>query len=158
MGAILFFICLAFPLLEIMVLVKVGQIVGLWTTLALLIGMGVLGVALLQHQGWSSLLRAREAMRTGEAPIRPMLDGLLLTLAGVLFVAPGFISDALGLLLLIPPVRRLAGDWLLSHSTVVYSAQGRSGVGETERTPEGGGPIIEGEFRRLDEKPVGQRD
>jgi UPF0716 protein FxsA len=155
MAIALFFVCIALPLLEIAVLVKVGQAIGFWTTLAVLIGMGVLGLTILYWQGWNTLLQAQQTLMQGEAPLGPMIDGVLLAIAGGLFLAPGLITDAVALLLLIPPVRRLIGRWLLGQLAYAeIRVEGGRAPGQS--TPNGRGPVIEGEFERLDERPVDQ--
>jgi UPF0716 protein FxsA len=96
----------------------------------------------------------------GQPPVGPMLDGMLLATAGALLLAPGLITDVFAFLLLIPPVRRMVANRLLGR------AQGgsgdrpsdpfdrRDGAGGPGRGPTGGGPVIEGEFERLDERPA----
>jgi UPF0716 protein FxsA len=84
-----------------------------------------------------------------------MIDGVLLAIAGGLFLAPGLITDAVALLLLIPPVRRLIGRWLLGQLAYAeIRVEGGRAPGQS--TPNGRGPVIEGEFERLDERPVDQ--
>lgn len=97
---------LALPLMELAVLVKVGQAIGLWKLLLLLLGMAALGAALLYWQGWTALRQTQDALLRGEPPVGPMLEGMLLVAAGVLLLAPGLITDAFALLLLVPPLRR----------------------------------------------------
>ena len=97
---------LALPLMELAVLVKVGQAVGLWRLLLLLLGMAVLGAALLYWQGWTALRQTQDALMRGEPPVGPMLEGMLLVAAGVLLLVPGLITDVFALALLVPPLRR----------------------------------------------------
>lgn len=96
----------AFPLLEIAVLIKIGQAIGFWPTMLLLICAAVLGGAVIRGQGLSALARVFDAMREGRLPFEPMLDSYVVIMAGLMLIVPGFISDAMALLLLIPPLRR----------------------------------------------------
>lgn len=145
---------LALPFMELVVLIKVGQSIGVWRLLLLLIGMAALGAALLYWQGGTTLRQAHAALMRGEPPVGPMLDGVLLVAAGVLLLAPGLITDAVALVLLVPPLRRAIGRGLLRR------AIGAGGVHvETYRTgdraaePRGRGQVIEGEYERIDEPP-----
>ena len=96
----------AFPLIEIAVLIKVGQAIGFWPTMLLLIAAAFLGAFVIREQGLSVVGRAVSAMREGRVPLAPMLDSYVVIMAGLLLIIPGLISDVIGLLLLIPPVRR----------------------------------------------------
>jgi UPF0716 protein FxsA len=94
----LMLICLALPLLELVVLVKLGQAIGFWNTVLILLAMAVLGGLLLHRQGWKALQQAQTAMMEGQPPVGPMLDGMLLATAGALLIgllfAFGFCRNA----------------------------------------------------------------
>jgi UPF0716 protein FxsA len=96
----------AFPLIEIAVLIKVGEAIGFWPTMLLLIAAAVLGSVVIREQGLSVASRTFEVMREGRIPIEPMLDSYVVIMAGLLLIIPGLVSDVVGLLLLVPPVRR----------------------------------------------------
>lgn len=93
------------PLLEIAVLVWLASKTGLLFTVALLLGMGVLGAALARYEGWRVWQKVQDQLRRGEVPTDSLLDGFLIFVAGLLLVLPGVLSDVLALLLLIPPTR-----------------------------------------------------
>jgi UPF0716 protein FxsA len=97
---------LALPFVEIAVFIQVGEQIGIWPTIGLTILSTVIGIALMRRHGLAMLARAREVARRGEAPVDEMVDGLCILLAGALLIVPGFVTDALGLLLFIPWVRR----------------------------------------------------
>jgi UPF0716 protein FxsA len=155
MPLLIVIIGLAAPLLELAVLIKVGQSIGFWKTLLLIIGMAALGAFLLYRQGWKTLMQAQNSMVRGEPPVAPMLDGTLLGVAGFLLLAPGLISDVFGLLLLIPPLRHALARRMLKHFDVVDI---RVDAGPSASRPRSGdGRVIDGEFERLDEGPVRPR-
>ena len=115
---------LALPLAEIAVFVVVGSHIGVLPTIALVIATTIAGSMLLRIQGFGALGRIRAAMDRGGPPGRELVHGLMIMVAGVLLLAPGFITDCIGLLLFIPPVR----DWawrLLRDRIVIVSAPGR---------------------------------
>jgi len=132
------------PLLEIYVLIKVGGIIGAIPTIALIVFSAVLGSLLVRHQGFYTLARVRESMERGEVPAVPMLEGALLLLGGFLLLLPGFITDVVGLLMLVPWVRRRLVLWFLRHSAGGPGAPGPRGPGER------GPRTIEGDYRRED--------
>ncbi|HEY7892914.1 MAG TPA: FxsA family protein [Solirubrobacteraceae bacterium] len=96
------------PLLELYVVIAVGHAIGVLPTVALLIADALLGAALMRSQGRAVWLSARRALAAGRAPGREILDGALVIAGGALLIAPGFITDVLGALLLLEPSRGLA--------------------------------------------------
>lgn len=106
MAPLVFLALLALPFVEIAVFIEVGERIGLWPTVALTLFTSCTGYLLLRRQGLATLMRAREAMARDEPPIEEMLDGLAILLAGALLMVPGFVTDAFGLLLFVPWIRR----------------------------------------------------
>ncbi|MCE8001707.1 FxsA family protein [Billgrantia ethanolica] len=96
-----------FTLLDFVVLFSVGSQIGLLPTLLLVLATGFTGLYLIRQQGTATLLRARERMAQGELPSSELLTGAALIFGGALMLAPGFLSDALGLLCVMPGARRL---------------------------------------------------
>ncbi len=140
------------PVAELAVLIKTGQVIGVWATVALVIGMGFVGLLVLSRQSFTVLRKTLESMSEGRPPVEPVLDGLFLMLAGGLLVMPGLLSDAVALVLLVPPIRRAIARWSIRR--ILASPNVRITINEgfeESRRPPGGGPTIEGEFRRVDE-------
>ena len=100
-------IFLGLPLLEIVVLIQVGQAIGVWSTLGLLILAAVAGMMVIRQQGVSMVGRMFDAMSEGRLAVGSIVDSYARIVAGCLLIVPGFITDALGLALLLPPVRTL---------------------------------------------------
>jgi UPF0716 protein FxsA len=96
------------PIAELAVLIQVGQEIGVGWTVAILIADAVLGSILMRAQGRAAWRRFNEALYAGRVPTREVLDGALVMFGGLLMLTPGFITDVLGLFLLIPPTRALA--------------------------------------------------
>jgi UPF0716 protein FxsA len=110
------------PIAELAVIIQVGQEIGVLWTVALLVADSVLGSVLMRSQGRAAWRRFNEATRAGRVPAREVLDGALVIFGGALLLTPGFITDVLGLLLLIPPTRALVRRVLarrLAHRMVV---------------------------------------
>lgn len=101
--AILFIL---WPILELWLLIRIGQATSALTTIALVILTGVIGAALAKHEGLRTYLRIREDLAAGRLPGDHLVDAMLILVAGVLLITPGLISDTLGIVLLIPPLRR----------------------------------------------------
>ena len=96
---------LGVPLVEVWLFIELGSVVGSLWTVALCVATAVAGASLVRVQGRSTLLRARESLRSGRVPLDEMFGGVCILLAGVLLLVPGFFTDAVGFLLLLPPVR-----------------------------------------------------
>lgn len=111
------------PILEIYVIIQVADVIGGWQTLGLLLFESALGAWLLKRQGLEVLGRINVALRNHQLPHRELVDGFLILLAGALMLAPGFLTDILGFLLLIPVTRSLF------RSLVLRRFQGRLGRG-----------------------------
>jgi UPF0716 protein FxsA len=96
------------PIAELYVIIQVGELIGPWPTLALLLLDAIGGSLLLKHQGRGAWRRFNEALAQRRFPGREVVDGVLIVVGGTLLVTPGFITDIVGLFLLIPPTRALA--------------------------------------------------
>lgn len=97
---------LLFPLLELWVLLQVGDWLGGGVAFLLVIGTAIAGTMVVRRQGRTTLARARDKLNAGIMPAPEVADGMCLFMAGALLLVPGFITDALGFLLLLPPVRK----------------------------------------------------
>ncbi len=146
---------LLFPVLELFVFVKVG----FFPALLLIILGSMFGVFVLRVAGLATALRARESLNRGELPAQTMLEGLMLALAGGLLILPGFISDVIGLVMLMPISRRLlankmrqrAEEQAIRQRAFADDLQPRGGP--APREPLGREPnVIEGEFEHRDTK------
>lgn len=114
-------IFLLVPIVEIFLLIQVGGIIGAPWTILLVVLTAVIGVRLLKIQGVSTLARAQNKMQTGQMPAQEMLEGMGLVVAGAFLLTPGFFTDTVGFLLLLPPTRA----WLVSKVTRSIMSSGR---------------------------------
>lgn len=102
----LFLAFLIIPLLEIALFISVGDIIGLWPTLAVVILTAIIGTVLVRNQGLAALTHMRNTLERLDDPTEPLAHGAMILVSGALLVTPGFFTDALGFALLTPPVRR----------------------------------------------------
>lgn len=154
MPLLLFFIFIAIPVIEIAIFIQVGGVIGVPATIGIVLATAFLGASLLRVQGLQTWRRAEEAMRRGEPPVAEMLDGVFLFIAALLMVTPGLFTDCIGVLLLIPPLRRAAGRAAARRlaasggfSVHMRGGMGPGGPGGGERR--GAGPVIEGEAEEI---------
>jgi UPF0716 protein FxsA len=133
-----FFLIILFivvPIAELYVIIQVGEAIGIWPTLALLLADALLGSFLLKHQGRGAWRRFNEALAQRRFPGKEVVDGLLIVVGGTLLLAPGFLTDIVGILLLVPPtraiVRRLLRRFTIGRFVVVGMPGGPSGPGPT---------------------------
>ncbi|MFV2030977.1 MAG: FxsA family protein, partial [Gammaproteobacteria bacterium] len=114
-------IFLIVPIVEVYLLIQVGQVIGALWTVFLVVLTAVIGIRLLRIQGLSTLMRAQQKMQAGQAPASEMLEGVGLVLAGAFLLTPGFFTDAVGFLLLFPPSR----IWLVKKFISNMAISGR---------------------------------
>jgi UPF0716 protein FxsA len=96
---------IAVPIAELAVIIQVGQAIGVWWTIGILVADSVLGSLLMRSQGRAVWRRFNAALQSGRAPAREVADGVLVIFGGALLLTPGFLTDIFGLLLLLPPTR-----------------------------------------------------
>lgn len=148
LGLILFAALVGVPLAEIGLFIAVGGRIGLWATLALVVLTAVLGAWMLRWQGFAVLARARRQLAADTLPVTEVFEGLCLVIAGALLLTPGFLTDALGAVLLLRPVRLLLYRQLGRRLAVHVRGHGAHGAAKS-RT----GPVIEGDFEEIDPRP-----
>lgn len=136
---------LAVPLLELYILIQVGQVIGALPTIGLCILTAFLGTVLLRQQGLGTLRRARASLNRREMPALELLEGMALAMGGVLLLVPGFLTDLAGLVCLIPFTRRLLIRAALKRMRVVYRPMRRRSANDSD-----GPRTIEGDFKRRD--------
>ncbi len=155
LGLILLAALIGLPLLEIALFIKVGGWIGLGPTLALIVLSAVVGAWIIRLQGIGVMMRAQRELAAGSLPVLRAFEGLCLAIAGVLLLTPGFFTDAIGALLLVPAVRRMLYQYLRQHidARVIGAASRRRG--NARRAP---GPIIDAEYERLEDWHDAQAD
>ena len=137
--ALLFTVFIVMPIVEIYVIIQVGQVIGAWWTVALLVADSIVGTWLIKHEGGRAWRALRATLDEGRMPGRELADGVLILVGGTLMLAPGFVTDALGVLLILPFTRPLFRRLL----TTVVARRVVLDVTRPGRGPEG--PVVRGE-------------
>lgn len=137
--AVLFAVFILLPILEIYVIIQVGQVIGPWWTILLLVADSIFGTWLIKHEGGRAWRALRTALDDGRMPASELADGALILIGGTLMLAPGFVTDAFGILLILP-FTRPAFRRLLS---AVVARRVVLDVTRPGRGPEG--PVVRGE-------------
>ena len=145
----LFLLFLVVPLLEIYLLIEVGSAIGAMLTIFLVVFTAMLGAVLVRVQGFSTLTRVQSQLNDGQVPALEIMEGVCLFVAGALLLTPGFFTDAVGFVLLTPPLRRSIIRYFLerqmSHVQPGYVHGGNPGAQN-----QGGGRVIDVEYRNID--------
>ena len=143
----LFLVLVGVPIIEIGLFIELGGFLGLWPTLAIVVATALLGSVLLRAQGLSTLEELKRSAETGQNPAKPLAHGALILAAGLLLLTPGFFTDSIGFLLMVPPVRAVIIRWVAARAQMkMYAAAANS-----PHAPD----IIDAEFEVMDEGPDG---
>jgi UPF0716 protein FxsA len=145
---------LALPIIEIALFIQVGGLIGLWPTLGLVILAAFVGLSIIRAQGISAIARLQARVAAGDDPSGPIANAALIVIAGVLLLVPGFFTDAVGLVLLIPAARR----WILRAAGSRIRTRGFvfTRPAQGDRRPQSG-ETIEADYEVLDDVPPSQR-
>jgi UPF0716 protein FxsA len=138
MGLLLVLLFIVVPIAELFVIIQVGELIGVWPTLLLLLLDAIAGSWLLKHEGRSAWRRFNQALAERRMPGKEVADGFLVILGGALLIAPGFITDIFGILFLIPPTRAIARRILRRFTVGRIAVVGFPGAGSMGGF--GGGP------------------
>ncbi|MCK9502634.1 MAG: FxsA family protein [Porticoccaceae bacterium] len=144
-----FLFFLAVPVFELWLLIQVGGVIGAWPTIALVLLTAMIGVALLKKEGFKLLTRSNLKLDAGELPAQEVFEGFVLGISGALLLAPGFATDVVGFLGLIPWTRR----WLVTR--LLAKAEFRAFVvgqcGDFRQRSQNGRDVFDGEYWRHDD-------
>jgi UPF0716 protein FxsA len=159
LAPVLMLLALALPLLEVAVFIKVAGLIGFGPTLLIVLATGFVGASILRDQGFHFLNLAVGAVRDGQSPLEPMLESALRGFAGGCLLLPGLIGDTIGAVLMWPWLRRRLARALhdsilpgMARTRPVFTDEPRAPPQPGDRRPKGDGPVIDGEFKRLDEE------
>ena len=152
MGIWILVIFIGVPLMEIILFIKIGAYIGLWSTLAIVLITAIIGTTLIRRQGLQTLNRAQHEMQSQRLPVQELFEGICLIISGALLLTPGFLTDMFGFMLLVPPLRRVLGHYIwktIQNSGkpgFVMSDRGRDYMNNDT------GPIIDAEAKNIPEE------
>ena len=157
---VLFVLFIVMPILEMLILLKVGSLIGAWYTVGLVLLTAIIGVNLLKRQGLQTLMRAQRKAQHGALPVSEIGEGLLLAVAGALLLTPGFVTDAIGFALLSPAIRAelakgVAKGMVVSGQTTYQSYNaGQAEYRKSHVESENGNVVIDAEYVEIKDKRV----
>ncbi|MGL6261267.1 FxsA family protein [Vibrio sp. WXL210] len=158
------------PIIEIALFVQVGGVLGLWPTIGLVLLTALVGASLVRSQGIQTVLSVQSRLEKGELPAQQILEGVMLAVCGVLLLTPGFMTDAMGMIVLLPAPRAALAQYLMTKVVVKQSGHFHSsgfggGFGQGpfdpqdpsahnpfEQNRDEQGNTFEGEFERKDDE------
>ena len=146
---VLFLALIAVPLIELYFLISVGKVIGAGMTVAVVILTAVIGAWLLRLQGLATLNRIQRTTAAGKLPATELIEGLILLITGALLLTPGFVTDAIGFALLIPPFRAWCAERMLAsgiYQAQVHASQGRNTAHNTANRNARSTNVFEGEY------------
>ncbi|PMI35075.1 membrane protein FxsA [Enterovibrio norvegicus] len=154
---ILLLMFITVPIIEIALFIQVGGVLGLWPTVALILLTAFVGASLVRSQGIQTLLSVQQRLQQGELPAQQIVEGVMLAVAGVLLLTPGFMTDAMGMAVLLPWPRAWLAQQIMSRVKVANfqsgfnHRQGPFGQAPFQQDPrknQEGGSTFEGEYER----------
>ncbi|MCD9504088.1 membrane protein FxsA [Photobacterium phosphoreum] len=153
MFPLLMLLFIVVPMVEIGLFIQVGGLLGLWPTIAIVFLTAVIGASLVRSQGIATLISVQKKLQQGEVPTQEIIEGMLLAVAGVLLLTPGFMTDALGLVLLLPLSRAKVARLLMQKVTLKNSFNQFGGgfAHHTHSKDAANGDVFDGEFERKDD-------
>ncbi len=149
---------LVIPIVEIYILLEVGDLIGAFPTIILVVLTAVIGAGLLRQQGLSTLARLQQNMGQGKLPAQEMIEGVLLAVGGALLMTPGFVTDTMGFLCLLPFSRKFIAQAIMKRSADKFKAGVNAQMGgftyqsHNDKRPDEPN-VVEGEFTEVEENP-----
>lgn len=140
---LLLFICV--PVIEIALFMQIGGLVGFWPTISIVLVTAFCGATLVREQGIQTLMSVQNKMQSGQMPAQEIVEGVLLAVAGILLLTPGFLTDFLGFILLFKPSRVMVALKLMQHVKVQTVGGGFSAQTKEDSN------TFEGEYEEKDE-------
>ncbi len=144
------------PIIEIFLFMRIGALIGIAPTLGMIVLTAIIGVSMLKIQGLSTLQRAQNNLDENKLPATELVEGIILLLCGALLLTPGFFTDTIGFLMLVPHIRRSVAKIIIEKGKLhIASGSGFSGFSTHQQHSEDNSDIIDGEFHRENNENTG---
>ena len=131
--------------------IEAGRLIGIVPTILLTFGTAIAGTFLMRVQGIATMNRIAQSVEKGEMPVAPVIDGMGIFVAGILLLTPGFLTDAFGLLLFVPPIRRAVGRWIFQKLARSGQVRFSTLVRPVRRNRKPANPWAAGGFKKADD-------
>ena len=141
------------PIVEMYLLIEVAERIEALPTILLVMLTAVLGVSLIRQQGLSTLTKGIRRLNQAEIPAAEIIEGVLLAVAGAFLITPGFLTDFIGFMIIIPVIRRITALMLLKRmaARADFRTKGSDLRGGSNKTRDASGSVIEGEYEKKDQ-------
>ena len=148
-----FLVFFSIPIVEMYLLIQVAERIEALPTIALVMLTAVLGVSLIRQQGLSTLTKGIRRLNQAEIPAAEIIEGVLLAVAGAFLITPGFLTDFIGFMIIIPTIRRITALMLLKRmaARADFRTNGSDLGGGSNKTRDTSGSVIEGEYEKKDQ-------
>ena len=145
-----FLLFIAVPILEVILFITVGKYIGLWNTIIIILITAIIGAILVKSQGISIFNKALEEIKSNKTPILPIFEGIAILIAGAFLLTPGFLTDTIGCILLIPKVRKIIINYVSNYlkKRSIYSEKSSFYTNDENKKNK----IFEGSFEEVDDK------
>ena len=145
-----FIFFIGIPIIEVILFITIGKYIGLWNTILIIIITGIIGAILVKSQGISTLKKGLEEIKSNKIPMLPMIEGVAIVIAGAFLLTPGFLTDTLGAILLIPPLRLKIVEFVIEYLKKSFTLKSNfTGYTENENKDK---KVYEGKYEEIKEK------
>ena len=147
-----FIFFIGIPIIEVILFITIGKYIGLWNTILIIIITGIIGAILVKRQGISTLKKGLEEIKSNKIPMLPMIEGIAIVIAGAFLLTPGFLTDTLGAILLIPPLRLKIVEFVIEYLKKSFTLKSNFTRDTENENKDKDKKVYEGKYEEIKEK------
>ena len=147
-----FIFFIGIPIIEVILFITIGKYIGLWNTILIIIITGIIGAILVKSQGISTLKKGLEEIKSNKIPMLPMIEGIAIVIAGAFLLTPGFLTDTLGAILLIPPLRLKIVEFVIEYLKKSFTLKSNFTRDTENENKDNDKKVYEGKYEEIKEK------
>lgn len=147
-----FIFFIGIPIIEVILFITIGKYIGLWNTIFIIIITGIIGAILVKSQGISTLKKGLEEIKSNKIPMLPMIEGIAIVIAGAFLLTPGFLTDTLGAILLIPPLRLKIVEFVIEYLKKSFTLKSNFTRDTENENKDNDKKVYEGKYVEIKEK------
>ena len=147
-----FIFFIGIPIIEVILFITIGKYIGLWNTILIIIITGIIGAILVKSQGISTLKNGLEEIKSNKIPMLPMIEGIAIVIAGAFLLTPGFLTDTLGAILLIPPLRLKIVEFVIEYLKKSFTLKSNFTRDTENENKDNDKKVYEGKYEEIKEK------